>query len=835
VRGDPDDLLLLAGDRLDADDRIVYQALAGGSPNVEAPHPAGIPQSSSPELGLAPILSAADVPYRLVVHLPAVLVRRRPYRLWAVNAHGEWSNAVSINDLRPLWISPAVVTASGSIAGLPRSLKLIGRNLRPVDGSTLSLRLQGPRAYELNSQPSTHGVDSPLAEFVQNFPLPSLVLPGEYHVAARVDSGAWVPVPEQTLRVIAPATGLRQRFLVSDTLFGACHPDDGLDDTACVAAAIAAASRAGGGLVVFGRGTWDLHSGALTVPPQVDIVGQGAALTRIVRHESPLAPPNSGEFVLLGSNEVRDVTFADARRLGPESPVRPILQLGVRYNTDEQPRSVPSPVSDIVITDNVFDKTFGGIIDAGNSIERLFVTHNVLGDYRIGLGLGGNPYNVHSRFLLVDAVIRNNQFLPGSFIDLAARQGVIASEIGASRRVDFSANVADGTSTAYLNSAGDPAGWRAAFFWHLHDSQEMLLISDNVISCSGDKDGDGEAISLDNNINSFALPESQHVLAASGDSVTVPGPLERSQNQRDIDVATFYVGHWLRIDAGAGIGQSRRILGYHIAPDGKSVTFTVSPQWDVPPRAPDSRVSVTRSFWQTLIVGNTIDQRKPPCLKSNRTRPKGGNISVWAQATDSVVAGNRQYDADGIVFQEGYGAEEAGCTACGTWTSIPSFLDIRANLIEGEYAWDSSCSLSGIMGSFAAAPAEHSPPPPLSIGVSISHNRITHADSLYGGAIAIVPTWFRGPPGYEAPLVSGLMIDHNEIRDVAGAPPHTECDYPQKGRYGIALQGEHYVAATVLYANRCDDVTIPLEDRGVHTRRICEVAPADSCECVNAK
>jgi hypothetical protein len=261
----------------------------------------------------------------------------------------------------------------------------------------------------------------------------------------------------------------------------------------------------------------------------------------------------------------------------------------------------------------------------------------------------------------------------------------------------------------------------------------------------------------------------------------------------------------------------------------------VAPQWDVPPQAQDSRVSVARTFWQTLIVANTVDQRKPPCLKSNRTRPKGGNISVWAQTTDSVVAGNRQYDTDGIVFQEGYGADEAGCAACGTWTSIPSFLDIRANLIEGEYAWESSCSLSGIMGSYAAAPAAHSLPPPLSFGVSISHNRITHADSLYGGAIDVVPTWFRGPPGYEGPLVSGLMIDHNEIRDVAGAAPRTECDYPQKGRYGIALQGEHYVAATVLYANRCDEVAIPLEDRGVHTRRICDGARSDSCECADAR
>jgi hypothetical protein len=833
VRGGPDDLLLLAGDRLDADDRIVYQAAPASEPGGGTPaHPAEIPASSSPELGTATIVSAADAPYRLVVHLPSVLVNLRPYRFWAVSANGEWSNGVAINDLRPLWVSPAVVAASGSIAGLTRDLKLVGRNLSSTEGAALSLRLRGPRDYEL--APARSAEAPALAEYVRVFPLPPILEPGEYRMEARVAAGTWLPIADQTLQVVAAAPSSRQ-FAVSDPMFGGCRPDDGIDDTPCAARAIASASRAGGGVVAFGRGTWDLHSGALEIPAHVDLAGQGRGITRIVRHESPQAAPNSAEFVLLGANRVHGITFAEARPLTPASPVHPVLQLGRRYNTDEQPHSVPSPVSDIVITDNVFDKTFGGIIDGGNAISRLFVTHNVIGDYRIGLGLGGNPFNVESRFLLVDAVIRENRFLPGSYIDLQARQGVIASEIGAARRVDFSDNVADGANRDFLNAPDDPAGWRAAFFWHLHDSQEMLLISDNQISCSGDKAGDGEAISLDNNINTFALSESQHVLAAGGDSVTVPGPLAHTQNQREIDPRTFYVGHWLRIDDGAGIGQSRRIVGYEIAADGKSVKFTVAPQWDVPPRAPDSRVTVARTFWQTLIVGNTIDQRKPPCLKSNRTRPKGGNISVWAQSTDSVVAGNRQYDTDGIVFQEGYGADESGCAVCGRGTTIPSFLDIRANLIAGEYAWESSCSLSGIMGSYAAAPNTQSLPPPLSFGVSISHNRIVHADSLYGGAINVVPTWYRGPPGYEGPLLSGLMIDHNEIDDVAGAPPRTECDYPQKGRYGIALQGEHYVAATVLYANRCDAVATPLEDQGVHTRRLCDAAPANSCECANAR
>ena len=832
VRGEPDDLLMLAGDELDANDQIVYQASAA----TAAEHPAQVPSTSSPLRGTAPIVSAAGAPYQLTIRLPSNLRARHVYRLWVRSSTGEWSNGVSINDPRPLWISPAEVYATAAIANLPRSLKIIGRNLSATDAGPLAFRLNGPKVYELPGMESGDtgtAAESKIAldAYVAKRALPKSLVPGLYSVELRM-GGSWTRVPDQTLTVLPDPPASRE-FPVSSAAYGDCRPDDGRDDTPCVARAIEAARLAGGGAVLFGKGSWDLTTGVLTVPPFVDLRGRGAALTRIVRHSSPRAPRHVGEFVLLGHNTVRDLAFAEGRAPDARNPVPGILQLGRRYITDEQPQAKPSLVSDVVITGNVFDKTRGAIVDGGSPIDRLFVTYNRIGDYRFGLYLGGSPFNVHSRFQITDSVIAYNQFMPGSYLNIEERQGVIASEMGASRRVDFSSNVADGTSKASLDSPQDAPGWRAAFFWHLHDSQEMLLISENDITCSGDKAGDGEAISLDNNVNTFAFPSMQRVTAASPDSVTVAGSLKNNQNRRDIDVNTFYIGHWLRIDAGPGIGQSRRIVSYKTEPGGAQVTFTVAPQWDVPPQAAVSSISVARTFWQTFIVANTIDHRKPPCLKSNRTRPKGGNISVWAQATDSVVEGNRQFDTDGIVFQEGYGADDASCPVCGAGTSIPSFLEIRNNLIEGEYAWDSSCSLSGIMGSYAATPSSHAPPPLLSFGVSISHNRISHADSLYGGAINIVPTWYRGPPGYRKPLVAGIIIDHNEIRDIAGPAPRTACDYVQTGRFGIDIQGDHFVDATVLYKNTCENVATRLLDQGVHTRRICDQSTAHSCECAH--
>jgi hypothetical protein len=242
---------------------------------------------------------------------------------------------------------------------------------------------------------------------------------------------------------------------------------------------------------------------------------------------------------------------------------------------------------------------------------------------------------------------------------------------------------------------------------------------------------------------------------------------------------------------------------------------------------------VAREYWQAMIIGNTVDQRQPRCLKSNRNRPKGGNISVWGQSADTVVADNSQFDTDGIVFEQKYGADDAACPECRALTSMPAFLEIRNNLIVGEYDWASACSLSGITGSYSASPGPNSTPPLLSFGVSISHNRIEHADSLYGGAISLVPTWFSGPPGHARALLQGVIIDHNVIQNVAGPGPRAACGYAQDGRYGIYLHGERHVEGTVLYRNACEDVTNPLRDNGVHTTRLCDIRDAKSCECRN--
>ncbi len=826
VRAEPDDLLILAGDGLGADDKVVYQA---SSPSNATVRPSSAPEENTADLGVADIVNSAGIPLALTIRLPHEIVAGRAYRMWVRNPAGEWSESVEINDPRPLWISPSIVRASSATASLPRYLKVIGRNLQPRGSQPVRVRLSGARQYLLQKALNST-TDIALQTYAAALRLPPSIIPGRYRVDLSVDGQNWTAVPDSELTV-RPDPPASQEFRVSDPQFGGCRPDDGVDDTPCVRSAISAAAGNGGGAVVLEQGTWDVISNGIELPPGIQLMGKGRDATRIVRHDGISLWPRNATFVLLGDNTVKGLWFADERRFTADDPPRPVLQLGRLYSTDLDPAAVPATVRDVIITANKFDKTNGAIVGGGASIERLFVTFNQFGDYRLALAIGGSRYNVKHRFRFVDSIVSRNSFMPGSYIDPGQAQGVIASEIGASQRLDFSGNDADGAARDYLNSPEDPPGWRAAFFFHMNDSHEMMLISENRTSCTGDKAGDGEAVALDNNANTFAFGAARMVSDATADSVRTPGPMKLEQDHRPVDPSTYYVGHWVHVAAGPGMGQARKIISYTLNPRTAEIAFSVSPPWDVPPLPGVSTITIAREFWQVYVVDNTIDQRRPLCQKSNRTRPKGGAITVWAQTSDSVVEGNQQFDTDGISFQQAYGADEQGCAECAAGADLQSFLEIRGNRIDGEYDWDSACSISGITASYAASPSPRSPPPLLSTGVSISHNTILHADGLRGGAITVLPTWYSGPSGYAKPLIQNLLIHHNRIVNVDGAQSRNACNYESAGRIGIRIQGSRSVEGTVLYMNDCENVSRPLADGGSHTLALCDKSPMHSCEC----
>jgi hypothetical protein len=846
VRADPDDLVLLAGTGFERTDLVVYEAMdaadGGGG------HPLAVPAKSTAQRGIAPLVHLGDPPYTLTVRLPDVVQPRKTYRLWVINAKGEWSDAVLINDPRPQWITPSYAYSTADLGGLGRHIRIVGRNLEPAAGSML-IRLAGPAEYRLESTAaagsaalhgelatSSAGQQPTLSHYIAEAPLPARLRPGSYAVSVSRDGLSWSRLPDQHLEVRADPAPLT-RFALTDPDMGGCRPDDGEDDGACLARAIKAAQQRGG-IVFFPAGRWDLFpaktsgessGNGFVLPRGVHLLGAGSHSSFILRHGARDAPAPGALFTLTGNNSVVALAFADDDRYTSARESRTVIQLGL-----PAPRNTPADgpgseaVEDIVISDNLFRHVGRAVVDSGRPIERLFITKNDFGAYDNALLLIGSRSNVARPFRVADSVFRDNKFVPGSYIDVSARQGAIASQIGASSRVDFSSNVADGQSVEALQDADDPHGWRAGFFWNANGSHERLLVADNRIICPGDKAGDGEAIAFDGNGNTLGFNGAQSVQASGTDWISVRAPLLAEQNGHPINTATYYEGHWVQVVAGLGIGQTRKIVSY-VTTSG-TVTLRVAPRWDVVPVS-GTRVIVGQQFWQVYAVANQIEQRSPQCRKANLSGPRGGLISLWAPSADSTVEGNWQADTDGIVIQQAYGAKAASCPDCGNGASFHTALEIRSNTIEGEYDWDSDCSNSGIMGSFAASPTPESPPPVLGFGISISHNVISHADGLRGGAIDIASVWFRGPPPHDWPLVENMMIAHNRVQNVGGSLPRNACHFPQRRRTGIRVEGTGNVRDTILYANRCEQVDVPLEDSGHQTVRVCSQGSPGDCEC----
>ncbi len=830
VRAGPDELLLLGGYGFTRDDEVVYQASVDGGPPPSPP--TEVPVESTADVGTAAVVNSSDAPYSLTVRLPVGIRAAQPYALWIHSRRGEWSKAVKINDARPLWFTPAYAYATATLAGLPRELKVIGRNLQHEPSGPVTVRLEATERYTLKAVATGNAA---VEGHVARVPLPAALAPGNYRVLVSRDGVNWVEVIGQSLTV-RPDPLPRAEYAVGDARFGGCRPDDGIDDTACIRQALAAAKLAGGGVVAFGPGAWDLidvaQSGAphgLVVPDGVDLRGAGSGATRLLRHAAWNAAGEHAAFSLSGHNTVSGFTFSDLKTYQPHDRAGAFFEIGAGLRRPVE-AGAPSAVEDIVITANVFDKTRVSVADTGEPMRRLFITHNTFGAYFSALQLGGNRYDTAEEYRIDDSVIDHNDFEPGSYLDPIIKTGAIASEIGAGHHLDFSDNTADGSAIDYLNSPLDARGWRAAFFWNLNGNIEETLVAENTATCTGDKIGDGEAIAFDNNANTFAFTGAPTVVAATGDGFTVAEPLLTRQNDRDIPLATYYVGHWVQIVAGPGLGQARKIVGYATDPVTARTTFRIAPAWDVVPVLKQSRVSVGREFWQVLTLANRIDHRQPLCRKSNRSREDAGVITIYAQSADSVIEGNQQYDTDGILLHQAYIVAEHPCPDCAMEGSFQSSLEIRSNLIEGKYDWASDCSASGIVTDLVAAPWHDPVPPTVGYGLSIAYNTIRNADGPRGGAIAQTNSWYAGPEPYRWPLGKDMLIQHNSIADIDGAPASARCGGGHR-RIGIEFAPAAVAWDTVLYANSCTRVSVPVHGSGVDTALLCPTSAAPSCEC----
>ncbi len=832
VAVEPGGLLLLSGSGLKAQDRVAYLRLRPGDSTPPAPAAwFGLPDSLA---GFAEIVSVGDTPHSLVVRVPETLDPDATYALSVFADGAAYSNPVLVNDPRPLWFTPSEWRRTDRSGAA--TLRIVGRNLGPRYSRQMRIRLEGARTVPLPT--ARLWSRSPIvADYVLAGVLPASLPAGDYSVAVSVDGVRWVSVPDQRLHV-GQSSSASASVSLGDAGFGACRPDDGRDDSRCLSEALTHLAAIGAGTLRIGAGTWDLLEGneaqlsaheGLVVAEGIDLIGAGATRSRIVRHAGWLDGPASPVLTLTGRNTLRGLHFDDKRSPAQRSRSGPTVRFGQLFYRGRAERK--RMVEDLQILECRFTGGRHAMADAGLPLRRITIEDNEIRADDVGLWLGGNSRNLQDTFALQDAVVRRNRFFPGQSHDPARGTGSIATVIGAATRLDFSENVADGSAS--LRLPGDStSGWRAAFFSHLLGEQDRVLIAGNFASCSGDQAGDGEAIALDNNHNSFAYDSVRSVIAASPGSVKVAGPLRTRQRGQQIVKDSFYVGHWLQIVDGSGVGQSRRVESYSTDSDSDETSWHVAPAWETPPVPGHSRVQVARVMWQVYIVGNEIDHRSPLCANRRGPSGQGGRIAIWAQTSDSVVAGNVQHGADGILWLQNYRPQAIAGMAAGS-SLFQYHLLIAGNKVFGERYLDSNCSQSGVQGWFGLPPGFEGVSPTLSYGVQISGNEIRSADGLGAAAITIQPGWAEGRRPQRSRLVRQTIVDRNEISGLPDRAAGGTCDRTDLGRAAISIAGRQSVFGTVLSGNRCGGAGF--RDTGESTRSLCRAKAALDCGCAEGQ
>jgi hypothetical protein len=935
VRGDPDDLLLIAGSGLAGTDEVVYKAVSN---TTQAPaQPTSVPGLNTALLGVADLVSTADAPNSLTVHLPAVMTPGQSYALWVYAGANQWSAPVLINDARPLWVTPDSAYQTAALASLPRVLKVVGRNLQPAPGATgtTQVRLVGQTtgttytltAHNTNNDAAT---TTSLERYVAAAPLPASLVVDTYTVQVSRDATSWVALlgngqtPAQVFTVNKdPVTP--NYYPVgngTDPVTGvACSalPNSGNDATGCILAAIRAAWMNGGGTVLFGPGVWTLsnpgswaagiaysdRAGArpggcppyppglcgvtgfgVTVPIGVNLQGSGwngANPTVIQRSSTWLAGTEPiAAFVLQGNNVVSGIEFQDTTNYATTgTPGTGMLQLGYTwYFARIFATTDPTMVSNVVITNNLFVQPYLALDGGGLPVDHLYFTENTIGGAyidAIGLGqltgeaanLSANASYPYQTYHFSDTVIDYNNFYPSSFVRTAANYdggGSIATQINTGLRSDFSNNLADGTVTQYLyNPSTDAPGWRAAYFFSPGADMDMTLVSSNVATCTGDKYGDGEAIAYDGSTTQGGMPAAQPVIAAAswtdpatgvaGTALTVQGTVLttlKDNNGNPFSIASnpspYYQGFWVQLVQGTGKGQWRKLesLSFGSNSAGPTVTLNVSPAFDVAPDA-TSMVVIDHAYWQNVTVDNYIDQRSPAC-KGGNARKSGGIITWYGSTADSAMEGNQQYATSGVLLNHVYHSEVNP-----VGLALQSFNEVSNNLVDGTYAWsDPTSSLGGIQLGYGAYYCGNSScagamPPDLGFGVSVSHNTIVQADGTDGGppigAIGMGANWSTGPVDSsglnEWPLGDATLVFQNTLQNISKTVPGTL--NPTVSRIGIGIDNSQGSSGspptsainwrTVLYANTCSNVDIPVSDLGIGSVRFCPTGGSATCEC----
>jgi hypothetical protein len=952
VRGDADDLLLLSGSGLSGADTVVYQAIANTmSPppppssiptQTSAAHGVlSIVNSADAPYAVTVHLPAAMTTggnYAIWVvdpagewSAPALINDARP--LWITPDSG--FQTVSLANLpRVLKVVGRNLQPGASAAAT--QVRLTGVNT----GTTYTLT-----ANNTGNDPNTTAA---LERYVAAVNLPSPMVVDSYKVAVNHDGTSWIPLlgngqsPPQLFTInsdpvpVSPSKTFSVGDFADPLTGNTCQPNDGVDDTGCIILAMRAAQMAGGGTVVFGPGTWLMsQAGAwagqaysnrtgyqpghcptpnatqtcgvsyfgVIVPVGVNLQGAGATGTNatvIERSACNGCGTNAGWptamplFTFQGNNTVSGFYFQDDNNYLTNYADQAFggaqLQLGVTwYFAPMWSATDPVTVSNVTITNNLFDKPWMAIGNGGLPADHVYITDNTFGGaFSTAIGVGEDENNIknlstspifpYQVYHWDDTVVAYNTFYPSSFQVTAAAynsgaaggNGSIATGFNSGLRADFSNNVADGTATQYFYSSTDPKGFRAAFFWSIGAGQEMTLTSNNSVSCSGDKYGDGEAIVYDGDGTHGGVPSAEPVIATAawtdaqgipGSSLTAQGPLatQFTYSGGTLDISAnptpYYQGMWLQVVSGTGQGQWRKIESAAVGANSSGATFTlnVTPAFDVPPDG-TSHVLVGRVYWQNVTVNNIITQSPPTCTKAN-ARDSGGTLSWYGSTADSAMEGNQQSGTSGIFLNHTYQPQQPGTSPAGPGDFvIQSHNEVRNNLVSGAYDWSSAGRMGGIQLGFGATgwycggntcPAP--PPANTGLGVSIAGNTVSQASARDAdgtvhppiGAIGLNPVWNTGyidALGLTMwELDDDSLIFHNTLVDISNTTPGSAGGMPLVGigidvAQGSTLNPRVNWRAT-LYDDSCTNVDSPLSDFGLSTTRYCPAGSGGSCEC----
>jgi hypothetical protein len=354
-----------------------------------------------------------------------------------------------------------------------------------------------------------------------------------------------------------------------------------------------------------------------------------------------------GLFSLYGNNVVRNLSLSQADSIDQTFSLTWIHD------------------NNVTVTKNAFSSCYNGVLIDNYDYQNTVLTLN---DFACGTsGVGFNS-------VLVDSVIDGNRFWPGSWYSAAVGGG-------AGMRLDISSNSFPTTNPYNYPTFGPSVGIGMELAGS--SPSENVLIAQNDMPCVGlgaqNGQTQGNAIILDGS-GGTPVPfySVRPVVAASPTQVSITSP--PSETNPAFPSTYPYIGQWLRIVYGTGLGQSRKITQATVS--GDTFTFTVDPAFDVTPDT-SSNVSLLAQYVQANIVDN-ISDASCSLVSPFPWNSQAGNIAMGGATSDCAVEGNQLTHTGGILATNHFDdLRRDDGSFIETAQTSQYFLEIRSNKIDG--------------------------------------------------------------------------------------------------------------------------------------------------------